>query len=324
MPSQSMRASGSWYRRLAVAGGLVVAGLAHSALLSEPVAAQGQAPAPAQAPAARPLALETFEKVTIVPSTSGGVSRISMPTNGRFVATNVSVPMLIRFAYGVHDFQISGGPAWFATETFDIEAHRSSELVPQPDGTPRLRARLRQLLADKFKLKVRVETQDLPIYQLVTARSDGRLGPQLRASNVDCAALAREFARATPDAAPPDALTRCGIRMQPGALTGGGVKISELARSLARLTGRVVENKTALQGTYDVYLEFFHELAPPADVVGTAGIINADATVSSDGPAIAAPPLPAALPDQLGLRLRPVRGPVDVLVITNVERPKKR
>ena len=49
---------------------------------------------------------------------------------------------------------------------------------------------LRTLLADRFKLVMHKETKDLPIFELVVARPDGRLGPQLRPAAVDCATLA--------------------------------------------------------------------------------------------------------------------------------------
>ena len=49
---------------------------------------------------------------------------------------------------------------------------------------------LRTLLADRFKLVMHKETKELPIFELVLARQDGKLGPQLRPAAVDCAARA--------------------------------------------------------------------------------------------------------------------------------------
>ena len=45
---------------------------------------------------------------------------------------------------------------------------------------------LRSLLADRFKLKTHTESRELPVYDLVLARSDGRLGPDLRPSKSEC------------------------------------------------------------------------------------------------------------------------------------------
>lgn len=285
-------------------------------------AAAGSArPAFAQTPAAseRPLPLETFDVISIKRSDGRGVSRITMPTNGSFLATNVSLPMLIRFAYQMQDFQITGRVRWIDLDTFDIDARRTGTPAPGSNDIIRTRARVRRLLADKFNLRLQTETKDLPIYELVLARPDGRPGPQLRASTLDCAALAREAGRAAPGTAPPSDLLRCGVRMQPGLLAGGGASVGELAVMLSRLTGRAVENKTGLTGTYDLHVEFFHELVPPPEERPVAGV--PPPTPPAEGAAEVRPSIFTALQDQLGLRLRPTRGPVDVLVITNVERP---
>jgi uncharacterized protein (TIGR03435 family) len=109
--------------------------------------------------------------------------------------------------------------------------------------------------------------------------------------------------------------------MQPGVVAGGGVRVAELALMLSRLTGRAVEDKTNLSGVYDLHLEFFHELAPQRDEPATAGAATAT-TLPADGRVEIRQTIFTALQDQLGLRLQPTRGPVDVLVITNVERPE--
>lgn len=272
-----------------------------------------------QAVPERPLPLETFDVISIKPSAAGGVSRITMPTRGGFRATNVSLPMLIRFAYQVQDFQITGRVRWIDLDTFDIEARREGAVAPTSGDNTRLRARVRRLLADKFGLKLRTETRNLPGYELVLARPDGRLGPQLRSSKLDCSAPARDGGPGEPGAAPSADLMRCGVRMQPGLLAGGGTTVADLAVMLSRLTGRAVENKTQLAGIYDLQVEFFHELAPPPEETAVFATTVLPAPV--DGPAEVRPSIFTALQDQLGLRLRPTRGPVDVLVITNVERP---
>ena len=46
---------------------------------------------------------------------------------------------------------------------------------------------LRAMLADRFKLVVHVEKREQPVYELLLARSDGRLGSGMQPSNVDCA-----------------------------------------------------------------------------------------------------------------------------------------
>src|SRR6266705_3108674 len=146
---------------------------------------QGATPAPA------------FEVASIKPNTSGD-GRIMLGNQpGRFTATNVTLRLLIRNAYQLQDFQISGGPGWLASDHFDIVAKIEAGVqdampigppVPGQGPTP-LQLMLRSLLTERFKLAVHSETKEQPIYALVLARSDGRLGPDLKKSETDCAAL---------------------------------------------------------------------------------------------------------------------------------------
>lgn len=86
--------------------------------------------------------------------------------------------------------------------------------------------------------------------------------------------------------------------------------MSALATILSQLTGRSVEDRTGLTGSFDIQLAFFHELAQPADTA-----------VPAPERLELGPSLFSAIEEQLGLRLDPTRGPVDMLIITNVARP---
>jgi hypothetical protein len=145
--------------------------------------AQSAAPAPGS---------QAFEVASVKPNKSGdGRISIQMQPGGRFTATNFPLRELIRMAYGVQNSQLVGGPDWIGSERFDIVAKAESDPSPSPPGGPPgpMLMMVRNLLVERFKLAVHNETKDLPIYALVMARADGRLGPQLRASQVDCAAL---------------------------------------------------------------------------------------------------------------------------------------
>jgi hypothetical protein len=76
-------------------------------------------PMASQSPAQKP----SFEVASVKPSTSGKnrVAIIEQP-GGRFVATNVSLTMLMDTAYRVRAFQILGGPNWIGTDRWNIEA----------------------------------------------------------------------------------------------------------------------------------------------------------------------------------------------------------
>ena len=94
------------------------------------------------------------------------------------------VRILIRQAYGpLQDFQLIGGPPWINSDRFNIEAKPEGGGPMSPQV---LQSVFRQILEDRFALKAHKETRELPIYALMLARSDGRLGPNLKLSSPEC------------------------------------------------------------------------------------------------------------------------------------------
>src|SRR3954454_748599 len=150
-------------------------------------AAAGVVTIAAETPQGAPAAPPAFEVASIKPNNSGDGRVMMQNQPGRFTATNITAKLLIRNAYQLQDFQISGGPGWLASEHFDLVAKIPDEFRDLPpvrpgSGPGPLQMMLRTLLADRFKLVVHNETKDSPIYALILARSDGRLGPQLKKS----------------------------------------------------------------------------------------------------------------------------------------------
>src|SRR5947207_1499225 len=131
----------------------------------------------------------TFEVASVKPNKSGDRgSRLGGAPNGRMTATNVSLKQLIGNAYNVRDFQIVGGPEWLDVDRFDIAASVGHAIQPSPSGPPpEIVQMFKNLLADRFKLVTHTETKEMPIYQLVLARPDGKLGPKIHPAAVDCA-----------------------------------------------------------------------------------------------------------------------------------------
>jgi uncharacterized protein (TIGR03435 family) len=126
---------------------------------------------------------------------------------------------------------------------------------------------VKNLLLDRFKLKVHTEPREMQVYDLVIARSDGRLGPDLKPSTSDCSktdelnatradALAKGDLSAVVIAKPGQVLT-CTIapNLSGGPLNismhGDGQEIKQLIEVLTQLTGRYVRDKTGLTGRYD-------------------------------------------------------------------------
>ncbi|HEX7795044.1 MAG TPA: M56 family metallopeptidase [Vicinamibacterales bacterium] len=268
---------------------------------------------------------ERFEVASIKPNDGQDVKRVAllMQPGGRLQATNVPLSMLVRFAYAIQEFQIIGLPDWKDSERFDLNAKAESDLRPGPLGTVGpLQKMMQALLADRFELRAHVEKREMPIYALVVARADGRLGPGLRLSTVDCAALMAERARRGMMPAPPGELMQCGFRIGPGQITGGSMPLSQLANSLSNFVQRVVVDRTGLNGNFDLDLKYTLDQSTMANALGPAKAAAIAGAPSPDVPAGSdAPGLLTALQEQLGLKLESARGQVDVLVIEHVDKP---
>jgi uncharacterized protein (TIGR03435 family) len=238
-----------------------------------------------------------FEVASIRKNTSAGGRTLMDGAGDRFSVTNATLRMLILTAFELLDDQLVGGPGWINNDRFDVVAGRGGapfEQVP---------AMLRTLLAERFKLRTHSETRDMPMYTLVTARSDGALGEHMKVADCDRKNLSTGFPSAS------DKVLPCNVRfVGPGRLRGGGLRMRDLAAALTPIVGRIVLDRTGLPGRYDLELAW-----------------------ASDQPRRATDDIPApdpdgaslftALQEQLGLKLTGGRGPVDVLVIDSVSPP---
>jgi uncharacterized protein (TIGR03435 family) len=112
--------------------------------------------------------------------------------SGHVTATNMAVRAIIGTAWGSDAIQMSSqivcGPSWIDTDHYDINAKASTGFSDKDgaQGFQRLQAMLRALLADRFQARVHTEMRDVPIYTLVLASKDGKLGPRLLESHANC------------------------------------------------------------------------------------------------------------------------------------------
>jgi len=272
-----------------------------------------------------------FEAVSVKRNTSGEQGGTNQNTPGRFAATNISLRMLIRNAYGLLDSQIVSGPAlatadYMSAEKFDIVATYTGEVTREQRSEM-----MQNMLKDRFKLATHTEMREMPVYVLSLARTDGRLGPAIAPESEECAAR-RTGAGATagqpPAGAPapagrgrdggagrgPDtSALRCGsLQFGPGSFTAKGAGLDMLTESLANrtpITGidRIVLDRTGLTGRYDYELKW----TPVGRGGGPAPVAN-----DPDRPSIF-----TALQEQLGLKLEPQRAPIEVLIIDAIEMP---
>jgi len=301
-----------------VSAATAVGALAATAMFGVAIESRVRAQSP-QTPA------PAFEVASIKPNNSGdGTVMMQQQPGGRFTAKNIPLRLLIRNAYQLQDFQIVGAPSWINSERYDIVAKAEDGTPPETPsldrtGPNRIQLMIRSLLAERFQLVAHEETRELPIYALVVARSDGKLGPDLKKSEVDCnAVFAAGRGRGMPPPPPPGApqpgeRPQCGIRIGMGNLAMGGAPLPQFANSLAMFVGRTVQDKTGLAGNYDVTLTWTPDQMPQRPP-GAPEPPPAD----PNGPSIF-----TALQEQLGLKLDSQKGPVSVLVIDRVERPKE-
>jgi uncharacterized protein (TIGR03435 family) len=285
---------------------LVVVTAVRVGLSSLPVRAQADA---------QPIAFEVAS-VKQNKSTSGRFSMSAQP-GGRFSASNVTLEQFIRVAYQLQDYQLSGGPSWLGSDRFDVEAKAGVDIADaftseRRPGPSALHLMLRALMADRFKLAVHTESRELPVYALVVARSDGRLGPNLVRSTVDCAVVSAADGRGnTP---PPDSrapIGPCNFGGRPGTFAARTTTMFQFANGLATFVNRTVLDRTGLTGNFDLDLTWTPDQLPQR----APGATDAS-PVDPNGPSIF-----TAVQEQLGLKLQATTGPVDVLVIDHVEHP---
>jgi len=231
-------------------------------------------------------------------------------TPGRIDLAAVPVRMVVAMVLPIR--RVFGWPDGIDTERYTISAK-------MPDGASQaaMQVAIRNLLKDRFKLVTREETRELPIYNLVLARSDGRLGPALKETSAECQAAAKQYFEGVrggaPTQAPPPAVTRC-VSSQPGIGTLGfsGQSLSALVTVLPQFVERPVIDRTGLKGLYDLTLKWTPEPIPSLLGLPQAPLPPADPNV---------PDIFTALQEQLGLKLENGRGPVEVIVIDRLEKP---
>jgi uncharacterized protein (TIGR03435 family) len=166
-----------------------------------------------------------FEVASIKHSNTTAGSWIRYLPGGRLSAESW-LKQLIRLAYGVEDYQVSGGPGWLASEWYAIEAKAENAGA----GKSEMNLMLQTLLADRFKLQLRREVRDFPVYGLLVDRNGPKLRP-LKDGEVSRCGRDNSFA--------------CGI-----------TTTAQLAKSLKNIVGRPVLDKTGLDGKFDVLLDF--------------------------------------------------------------------
>jgi uncharacterized protein (TIGR03435 family) len=270
----------------------------------------------AQAPATgEPASAELrFEAVSIKLRTDKptSFSTRNLPNGGVLMVAG-SVTSLITSAYGT-TVESKTLPAWATSTYYDVTA--TSPLTGNATPTQR-QSMVRAMLTERFNFEGHVESHEQPAFDLVVAHKDGRLGPSMKPSPVDCAAQAAaqrpalEAALASgtlppsppmdPAAPPPD----CRGRSTRGVIEGD-LTIPSMLMFIRGMAGRPVIDKTGLTGYYRVRLEV--ALRQPGADSTAIGIIDP-------------PDVFTALPAQLGLKLEESKTMVSTVIVDRIERP---
>jgi uncharacterized protein (TIGR03435 family) len=291
-------------------GAVVLAASTAVAQVATPTAPDFDRTCAAPAPADDPTHGITFAAVSIRPIEPKGGHLTDPPNGDGITIENYNLDDIIRWDFNLgfawRDDQLQGTPKWFTTDEFVIQAKVADSDVAAWQKLDDAARRLvfRKVLVERFKLACHYEYVDRPVYNLVIAKG----GLKMK--------------EATPDDIKRFTGTFCllpdyfGVKVcllgKPGSEPGSdglgflGITMKTFAdQYLTHDTGRTVLDKTGLTAAYTFIL------------VQTA--TSPDDSDSASEPA--GPSLFTALPEQLGLKLEPARGPVPILVIDHIEHP---
>ena len=264
-------------------------------LLLQPTALANGRP-PGRLPARQQVAqAPAFEAISIKPARSDGGTgsmRLQVLANGDVKASALPVLLLVGYAYDVPlnpSPRLSGLPGW--RETYDIEA----KAPRQKRG--RVQVMMRALLADRFKLVMRVEQNTMPVYALRVASG----GPHLQKSTIaekDCV-----FDTGTPDSCHQFVVGRGH------PLNGRAISMDDLAHYIENWTDLPVVNRTSLSGLFAVQTAGWTPMRLPPPPPGAL------ATSFDDLPTL------ATVLRTLGLELKKQEAIVPVYTVEHIERP---
>jgi uncharacterized protein (TIGR03435 family) len=239
--------------------------------------------------------LPKFEVASIKLNTTtlNGNRSLNRHDGGILDCSNVTLRMLVQFAFGKRDYEVLGLPAWADTEPYDILAKPTAEEAAREPagfgkGNENLKLRTQSLLAERFGMMTHSEMREGSIYNLVVAKGGPKLTPTVN------------------ELGPQSSWNNVRIICKK-------ITMKQFAEgALSAMLGHPVVDATRVEGEYDLRVNF-----SPDEVPGGVEKPIADRPANDS----AAPPFFIAIQQQLGLKLEPAKGPVQYLMIDHVERP---
>jgi len=268
-------------------------------------------PAPCKAALCFALALsgaaqsQAFEKITVKAAHSDlGSWHVEVLHNGNLIAQNVTPIVLLTYGYDVPSNpspRLHSVPGWAYADRFDIEAKApanvSPAISPGNEAQNRAKQRVRQLLADRFKLVMHVEQKHMPVYALTVSGGGAKLQRSAAAAK-DCV-----FNNA------PNGCHSFVIGFG-HPLNGNAVSMEDLVHYIENWTDLPVVDRTGLSGLYNVHTEGWQpmRLPPPPP--------NGDEHVD-----FSSLPTISTVLGKLGLELHREEAVLPVYTVERMERP---
>lgn len=227
----------------------------------------------------------SFDVVSIKPTDEKAVATFfgTGVRGNRWFGAHVSLRTMIQASREREGFDMPGRVIGGPT-WIDTDHFEVEAAINSRPGDERVQEMIRTMLTDRFHLRTHLEKKILPAYELVLARRDV-LGPKLERTDADCR-------------------PRCGVTIDAGQrMRSDGAEMTRFAFVLSTMVRRPVIDRTGLTGSFKLSMDY----APLTDAAGP--------------PVSDAPSLFTALEEQLGLRLRSIKAPLDVLVVDRADRP---
>ena len=233
----------------------------------------------------------SFEVATIKPTNPADPGRYFRVVGRVYYAHDVSLADLIDLSYGVHPSQIIDAPAWVRNDKFDVVGIQPGE--DEPRGTQWL-AMIRNLLSNRFALKLRREQRDLASYVLTLDKSGARNLTPSTSTN-------------------PNPSLEFNLAPNGVVLPARNAALGQFCQMMQQVVlDRPVVDRTGLSGRFDFQLVF---LPNESQFDGHPPVTAAQITGEP------APDLFEAIRMQLGLKLVAAKVPTWVLILEHAELP---
>jgi uncharacterized protein (TIGR03435 family) len=257
---------------------------------------------------------QSFEVASIkpVPVTMTGRHVCAPESPTRYRCTGVTVPRMLRQAYGLKSYQFNGDDAF--SEEYDVEAK-----VPEGSTPEQISLMLRNLLAERFNMASHFEKKEMSAYGLTVVpgklklKESTAVPPDAPRPRVPVSQLAKD-ADGFPIRPPDPKAMRIDRANGLGRIVGGAVSLRPIVDYLSQRFQMPVIDSTGLTGEYDYVVTFslasVNEGRPIATAPGQA-----------PAPEGGGPTIFAALERELGLKLEKTKAMIDMFVIDHVEKP---